>query len=228
MPRAMNDQRPIRIALADDHPVFRHGVADLLANTGGIEIVASVDTGLDAVQAISSLSPDIAILDFAMPDMNGVAVIRKLVERQCQTRSIILSAYESRVYVDQAFEAGAGGYVLKRSAFLNIVQAVRAVVAGGIYVDAALPSRAAGHKAPMACQSHDDMQASLADREREILRFVAFGFTSKEIASHLGSTPKTVETQKARACGRLGINSRAQIVQFAIMQGWLQGSIPVR
>jgi DNA-binding NarL/FixJ family response regulator len=72
------------------------------------------------------------------------------------------------------------------------------------------------------------MQSQLADREREILRFVAFGFTSKEIASHLGSTPKTVETQKSRACGRLGINSRAQIVQFAIMQGWLQGSIPIR
>lgn len=222
----MTDQCPIRIALADDHPVFRHGVADLLAATGEVEIVASVDTGLEAVRAIAELSPDIAILDMAMPDVNGVAVIRKMVERRSPTRAIILSVYESRVYVDRAFEAGAGGYVLKRSAFLNIVQAVRAVRAGGIYTDPALPARPAGHKAPMACHSHDDLQSWLADREREILRFVAYGFTSKEIAGHLGSTPKTVETQKARACGKLGINSRAQIVQFAILQGWLQGEIP--
>lgn len=223
----MTDQRTIRIALADDHPVFRHGVADLLANTGEVEIVASVDTGIDAVRAITDLTPDVAILDLAMPDMNGVAVIRKLVERHSPTRAIILSVYESRVYVDQAFEAGACGYVLKRSAFLNIVQAVRAVRAGGTYTDPALPARPAGYKAPMACQSHDDMQSWLADREKEILRFVAYGFTSKEIAGHLRSTPKTVETQKARACSKLGISSRAQIVQFAILQGWLQGEIPV-
>ncbi|MGU3359473.1 response regulator [Methylobacterium sp. M6A4_1b] len=224
----MSERSLIRAVLADDHPVFRHGVADLLAQTGEVVIVAAVDNGPAAVQATLELAPDIAILDLAMPELNGVAVIRRLGERQSPARTIILSVYESRVYVDQAFEAGAGGYVLKRSAFLNIAQAVRAVCAGGTYIDPCLPARSTGPHRLVAGPVHDEDRASLTDRERDILRFVAFGFTSKEVADRLGATAKAVETQKARACCRLGITSRAQIVQFAILQGWLQGDIPVR
>lgn len=224
----MPDRPPIRVVLADDHPVFRHGVADLLSNTGLVEIVASVDGGAVAVQAIADLSPDIAILDLAMPDMNGVAVIRTLVERRSRTRAIILSVYESRVYVDQAFEAGACGYVLKRSAFLNIVQAVEAVRAGGSYVDPLLPGLGSAHPSPVAWPHAHDGKPSLTEREREILRSVAYGYTSKEIGSQVGVTAKAIEAQKGRACCKLGITSRAQIVQFAILQGWLQGEIPVR
>nr|WP_283205834.1 response regulator transcription factor [Methylobacterium cerastii] len=227
MPPTMPDRAAIRVVLADDHPVFRHGVADLLAGTGEVEIVASVDTGTTAVQAVTELVPDIAILDLAMPDMNGVTVIRKLVERGSPSRAIILSVYESRVYVDQAFEAGAGGYVLKRSAFLNIVQAVQAVRSGGTYVDPLLPGHGVGRGRVVAVPS-DEAQNSITARESEILRFVAYGYTSKEIAGRVGVTSKAVEAQKARACCRLGINSRAQIVQFAILQGWLQGEMTLR
>jgi DNA-binding NarL/FixJ family response regulator len=211
--------------LADDHPVFRHGVANLLAETGEVEVVASVDTGAAAVQAVVDLAPDVAILDLAMPEMNGVTAIRRLVERGARARAIILSVYESRVYVEQAFEAGACGYVLKRSAFLYIVQAVQAVRAGGTYLDPLLPGHGVGHARPAAGQPCHDAKAPLTEREAEILRHVAFGFTGKEIAGRLGSTPKAVETQKARACLRLGIGSRAQIVQFAILRGWLQAEI---
>ncbi|GJD74019.1 response regulator transcription factor [Methylobacterium goesingense] len=224
----MVERARIRAVLADDHPVFRHGVADLLSGTGEVEIVASVENGSAAVQAVMELMPDVAILDLAMPELNGVAVIRRLVERHSPARTMILSVYESRVYVDQAFEAGASGYVLKRSAFLNIAQAVRAVFAGGTYTDPSLPARSLGPHRPVAGPVHDDDQAILTERERDILRFVAFGFTSKEVAIRLGATPKAVETQKARACCRLGITSRAHIVQYAIFQGWLQGEIPVR
>ncbi|GEP10200.1 response regulator [Methylobacterium gnaphalii] len=224
----MLERALIRTVLADDHPVFRHGVADLLTQTGEVDIVASVDNGTAAVQAVTELAPDVAILDLAMPELNGVAVIRKLAERQSQVRTIILSVYESRIYIDQALDAGAGGYVLKRSAFPNIAQAVRAVCAGGTYIDPFLPARSTGPRRLPATFIHDEERASLTEREREILRFVAFGFTSKEVADRLGATAKAVETQKARACCRLGITSRAQIVQFAILQGWLQGDIPVR
>lgn len=217
----------IRVVLADDHPVFRHGVADLLAGSGEIEVVASVDTGAAAVRAVTDLAPDIAILDLAMPEMNGVAAIRKLAENKSPTRSLILSVYESRVYVEQAFEAGACGYVLKRSAFTNIAQAVRAVRAGGIYFDPSLPGHGSGsgHVRASPNLPRRDAVGPLAEREMEILRFVAYGFTSKEIAGRLAISPKAVEAQKARACGRLGIGSRAQVVQFAILQGWLQGEI---
>ncbi|KQT13247.1 two-component system response regulator [Methylobacterium sp. Leaf399] len=224
----MLERAMIRAVLADDHPVFRHGVADLLADTGEVEIVASVENGTAAVQAAIDHVPDIAILDLAMPEMNGVAVIRRLVERGSPARTIILSVYESRVYVDQAFEAGASGYVLKRSAFTSIVQAVRAVHAGGTYTDPSLPARSIGPHRPVASPIHESMHSPLTEREGDILRFVAFGFTSKEVAIRLGATPKAVEIQKARVCSRLGITSRAQIVQFAILQGWLQGEIPVR
>lgn len=218
----------IRVVLADDHPVFRHGVADLLAGTGMVDVLASVDTGTAALQAIAELAPDIAILDIAMPEMNGVAVVRSFPERGAGTRAIILSVYESRVYVDQAFEAGAWGYVCKRSAFQNIAQAVMAVSAGGTYVDPLLPARTIPHQRHRSGPTPDEGAAKLGETEKDILRHVAFGFTSKEIAGRLRSTTKTVETQKSRACVRLGITTRAQIVQFAILQGWLSGDIPLR
>jgi DNA-binding NarL/FixJ family response regulator len=218
----------IRAVLADDHPVFRYGVAELLAASGEVDILASVDTGTAAVQAIAEHDPDIAILDIAMPEMNGVAVVRRLVEQGSRTRAIMLSVYESRIYVDQAIEAGALGYVFKRSAFQNIAQAVRVVSAGRSYIDPLLPPRSVSHARHEAGVVHDEGKVRLAERERDILRFVAFGFTSKEIAVSLNSTTKTIETQKARTCIRLGLSTRAQIVQFAILQGWLQGEIPLR
>ena len=222
MPEAL-----VRAVLADDHPVFRYGVANLLAASGGIEVVASVENGSAALQAILQHAPDIAILDIAMPVMNGVAVVRGLAKAGSPTRAIMLSVYESRVYVDQAFQAGARGYVVKRSAFQSIVQAVRAVHAGGLYLDPALPERSDPdrHGPP---RIDEGAGGALNARERDILRLVAFGFTSKEVADQLAVTPKAVETQKARACAKLGIASRAQVVQFAILQGWLQGEIPAR
>lgn len=224
----MRDRTVIRAVLADDHPVFRHGVADLLVATGEVDIVASVDTGTAAVRAVMDHVPDIAILDLAMPEMNGVAVVRKLAERGSPTRVIMLSVYESRVYVEQAFEAGACGYVFKRSAFQNIAQAVRAVSVGGTYLDPLLPGRNVANHHSNSDLLHEAGKHPLTEREKEILRFVAFGFTSKEVAAHLNSHMKTIETLKSRACCRLGITSRAQIVQFAILQGWLQGEMPLR
>ena len=217
-------ERRIRAVLADDHPVFRHGVADLVASE--VEVVASVDTGQAAVAAIAEHVPDLAIIDLAMPGMNGVAAIRQIVRLGQPPRCLMLSVYESRVYVEQAFEAGARGYVLKRSAFQNILHAVRAVHAGGIYLDTSLAGRSMAKRDAMA--EGEGTEASLSDREGQVLRLVAFGFTSKEIANQLAVTTKAVESQKARACAKLGITSRAQVVQFAILQGWLQGEIPIR
>ncbi len=188
----------IHVVLADDHPVFRHGVMSLIADSGESVVVASVETGAAAYRAIVQYEPDVAILDINMPEMNGVTVLRNLARTATRTQAIMLSVYESRVYVDQAFEAGARGYVLKRSAFQNIASAVRAVHAGGIYLDPALPERTASHRR-LSSNVDEAACSTLNEREREILRFVAFGFTSKEVADRLGATPKAIETQKARA-----------------------------
>lgn len=217
----------IQVVLADDHPVFRHGVKSLIADSGEIVVVASVETGAAAYRAIVEHEPDVAVLDINMPEMNGVTVVRNLLKSGSRTRAIMLSVYESRVYVDQSFEAGARGYVLKRSAFQNIASAVRAVHEGGIYLDPALPERTVPHRL-LHASVDESASSTLSEREKDILRFVAFGFTSKEVADRLGATPKAIETQKARACLKLGLTSRAQIVQFAILQGWLHGEIPVR
>lgn len=217
----------IQVVLADDHPVFRHGVKSLISDSGEIVVVASVETGAAAYRAIVQHEPDVAVLDINMPEMNGVTVVRNLHKSGSRTRAIMLSVYESRVYVDQSFEAGARGYVLKRSAFQNIASAVRAVHEGGIYLDPALPERTVPHRL-LHASVDESASSTLSEREKDILRFVAFGFTSKEVADRLGATPKAIETQKARACLKLGLTSRAQIVQFAILQGWLHGEIPVR
>jgi DNA-binding NarL/FixJ family response regulator len=218
------ERERIRTVLADDHPVFRHGVADLLVPE--VDVVASVDDGAAAVAAVEEHRPDLVILDLAMPSVNGVAAVRRIMGLGRPPRCMMLSVYESRVYVEQALGAGARGYVLKRSAFQNILQAVRAVHAGGVYLDPALTWRGAGRRA--AAAECDASSPELSDREGQVLRLVAFGFTSKEIADQLSVTTKAVESQKARACAKLGIASRAQVVQFAMLQGWLQGEIPVR
>lgn len=213
----------IRVILADDHPVFRHGVADLLASE--VEVVASVDTGTAAVAAVAQHSPDLAVLDVAMPGLNGVAALRQIAQMPHPTRCLMLSVYESRVYVEQAFDAGAKGYVLKRSAFQNILQAVRTVYMGGIYLDPSFAWRDMADRRAAAAYKNEG--SGLSDSEEQVLRLAAFGFTSKEIADQLALTTKAVESQKARASAKLGIASRAQIVQFAILQGWLQGEIPI-
>lgn len=214
----------IRIVLADDHPMLITGVSSLIAEAGDMQLVGTASTGGAAVRLIVEVKPDIAVLDIAMPDLNGIAVARQLALAGCRTPVIILSGHESRIYVTQSLSAGARGYLLKRTTGENLLHAIRSVHGGGLYLDPAIADRhvpSGGPGRPARTSPARTGAVQLTDRETEVLRLVALGFTNKEIAAELGVTSKSIETYKARASDKLGLRSRAKIVQYAILRGWL-------
>ncbi|MCJ2077303.1 response regulator transcription factor [Methylobacterium sp. E-016] len=217
------DTRPIRITLIDDHPLFRRGVRSLLEHEPDIEVVAESENGVAGLRILGDKRPDLVILDVSMPDLNGIAVARQMRRLDLDTRVLMLSMSEERSTVQQALAAGAMGYVLKRSASDNLIHAVRAVHRGGLYIDPVIAER---HLLPSITvaplRENEHAPNGLSEREREVVRLVAFGFTSKEISVKLGISSKSVEKFKARACEKLEIRSRAAMVRYAVIQDWLR------
>ncbi|MET7245580.1 response regulator transcription factor [Methylobacterium sp. EM32] len=209
--------------IADDHPVFLAGIYMLLTKAADIEIVGEANTGRRALALILETRPDIALLDISMPEMHGIAVTKRLVSEAVPTHVVLLSAHDDPTYVRQALGAGARGYVLKNSAGDNLTQAIRAVSNGGLYLDPAIAERclpASDLVGPRTSGSVERGALPLTDRERDVIRLIALGFTNKEVAAKLGVTTKSVETYKTRASEKLDLRSRSKIVQYAILQGW--------
>lgn len=209
-----------RIVLADDHPIVLNGLRNLVRSEKDFELVGEAASGLAALKVIRDTRPDIAILDISMPELNGIALCRRLAGEMPALRLLLLTLHEDRAYLNQALEAGVQGYVLKRSAAENLVQAVRAVMGGGVYIDPAIVGRVFARK--RAGTPADKTAApSLTDREGEVLKLAALGFTNKEIASRLDIGVKSVETYKSRGLEKLGLRTRAELVRYASGEGWL-------
>jgi DNA-binding NarL/FixJ family response regulator len=210
-----------RIVLADDHPIFLSGLRNLLQAEADMEVVGEASSGLAALRVIRDKSPDVGIVDISMPELNGIVLSRRLVQEMPSLRIIVLTLNEDRAYVKQALDAGVQGYVFKRSAAENLVQAIRAVVVGGLYVDPAIAQRMFADPKRSRRTTAAVSAPQLTDREAEVLRMVALGFTNKEIARRLDIGIKSVETYKARGFEKLGLRTRAELVRYASAQGWL-------
>lgn len=210
-----------RIVLCDDHPILLAGLRKLVESESDLELVGEATSGLAALRLIRTTRPDIAILDISMPELNGVLLARRLAEEQPATRLMILTLHEERAYLKQALDAGVRGYVLKRSAAENLVQAIRAVVVGGRYVDPALTDLLEGSTARSGRAIGRTIVPELTEREAEVLKLTAFGFTTKETALRLDVGIKSIETYKARGLEKLGLKTRAELVRYASAQGWL-------
>ena len=211
--------RPVRIALVDDHPVVLAGIRALLQGVPEVELVGEANTGVTGLKAICDCSPDIAVIDLSLPDISGMELAR-LIRRQCpHVKVIALTVHEDRAYVHPVLEAGAKGYLLKRSAADELLRAIRAVNQGDIYLDPTIAEKAAV-TAPAPAASNED-SGELSRREEDVLRLVAQGFSNKQIAGQLEVSVKSVETYKARAAEKKGLRSRADIVRYGIKQGWL-------
>lgn len=209
----------LRVALADDHPVVLAGVKSLLQETPDLEVVGHATTGLTALALIVATSPDVAVIDISMPDLNGIELARH-VARDCPAvRLVALTMHEDQAYLQQMLAAGARGYLLKRSAAEELVRAVRAVAAGGLFLDPAIAG-----KAVPATSNVANSGAALSAREEDVLRHTAQGLSNKEIGSRLDISTKTVETYKARAVAKLALRSRSEIVRYAARFGWLGGT----
>ncbi len=205
--------RKASIVLADDHPFILLALKQLIAAEADLELVGEAATGIDALSLIRSIVPDVAVIDVGMPGMNGILLTRKIREERPAVKVLILTAHEDEGHVKQALSAGACGFILKRSATTTLIPAVRAALTGGTFVDPLVSSRGS--------QGGTAGAVELSPREREVLRLTALGHGTKEIAQSMAIGSKSVETYRSRAIEKLGLKSRAEIVQFALSEGWL-------
>jgi DNA-binding NarL/FixJ family response regulator len=211
-----------RIVLADDHPIVLDGLRNLIRAERDFELVGEAASGLSALKIIREQRPDVAVLDISMPELNGIVLCRRLAGELPALKLLVLTLHEDRAYLNQALEAGVRGYVLKRSAVENLVQAVRAVMVGGLYIDPAIVGRVFESKqVNKRLAARKGVAPALTDREADVLKMAALGFTNKEIASRLDVGVKSIETYKARGLEKLGLKTRAELVRYASGQGWL-------
>ena len=206
----------IRILIADDHAVVAEGLKHLVEAQSDLEVVATVGDGREAVRVAKETEPDVVLMDLSMPELNGADAARAIIDQRPECRVIVLSMYAEREYVRRALKAGASGYVVKRSAAKEVVEAIRAVYAGQRYLS---PRIADVVIDDYAGDERDDPLARLSAREREVLQLLAEGHTGAQIAERLSLSQKTVETYRARLVEKLGIRDVAGLVRFAIQRG---------
>jgi DNA-binding NarL/FixJ family response regulator len=206
----------IRVLIADDHGVVAEGLKHLVEAQPDMKVIACVGDGREAVRLAGEARPDVVLMDLSMPELNGAEATRAIVQRDPKCRVIVLSMYSEREYVRRALKAGAAGYVVKRSAAKELVDAIRAAHAGERYLSARVADVVL--ESPAGADS-DDPLAKLSAREREVLQLIAEGRTGAEIAERLALSQKTVETYRARLIEKLGIRDVPGLVRFAIQCG---------
>jgi DNA-binding NarL/FixJ family response regulator len=210
----------VRVLLADDHVTVRRGLKLLIEEQPDMVVVAEVSDGQEAVQRALELRPDVVVMDISMPGTNGLVATRSLKKAQPGTAIITLTRHADDAYLQELLRAGVSGYVLKQSAPNELLQAIRAVANGGQYLDSALTSRVTAAYAGRDGRA-EKTAATLSEREAEVLRLIASGYSNKEIAAKLDLSVKTVEAHKANAMRKLGLTGRIDIVKYAVLQGWL-------
>ncbi len=213
---------PVRILMVDDHPVVLAGLKALVGADPDFAVVGEARDGHTALRMALELTPDVVVLDISLPEMNGIELAAALRAQRPQIRLLVLTVHEERAYLRQLLEQGVGGYLLKRSAADELPRAIRAVAAGGTYLDPAIAGKVVGGLARGATHGQGGQAAELSERESDVLRLVAGGHSNKAISSRLGISVKTVETYKARAMEKLGFRSRVDVVRYAADQGWLR------
>jgi len=209
------------IVLADDHPVVRQGLRALLEAEPDFRVTGEASDGLEAVQLVKRLQPNVLVLDLMMPGLNGLEVTRQVRQRSSETRVVILSMYSNEGYVLEALRNGATGYVLKDAAGVELVQAVRAVATGKRYLSPPLSELAIEVYVQKAKATPPDRYEMLTTREREVLHLAAEGCTSTEMAARLGISPRTAETHRANLMGKLGLRTQTDLIRYALQRGIL-------
>jgi two-component system, NarL family, response regulator NreC len=211
---------PLRVLLADDHTLFRHGITNLLTSEPDIRVVGEAANGGAAVEKAVELRPDLVLMDVGMPGLSSFEAARQIKKNRPETKILFLTMYDDEDYLVESMEAGASGYVLKDSPALQLVAAIRDVCRGGSYLSPRMLSqlvddfrgriKGSGARQPRF--------ATLTSREREVLKILAEGLSVKEIASDLNLSAKTVEAHKFNLMRKLDIHNKAQLVQYAIQK----------
>ncbi|MBI4552825.1 MAG: response regulator transcription factor [Candidatus Latescibacteria bacterium] len=213
----------IRILLADDHAVLRAGLRLLLNAEPDMTVVGEAATGAEAVELAKSLHPDVVLMDLKMPGLGGVEATRYLKREVLHVKVLILTMHDDEGYLRQALRAGASGYVLKKAADTDLVAALRAVYRGETPIDPSMAKVLVEEYLEPGCRLNGLTEAKrkLTDREREVLTMLAQGFTNRQVADRLFVSVKTIETHRARIMEKLDFRTRAELVQYALQQGFL-------
>lgn len=213
----------IKILIAEDHETVREGLKMIVNAQKDLEVVAEAGDGREAIRLAEELKPDIVLMDVSMPKLNGLIATAKLKRIAPAIKILTLTRHTDGAYLQELLQAGVSGYVLKQSAAADLIRAIRAVASGNKYLDPAIAGvvfdRYAGKNKKLRGEIIGE---PLTEREREVLREIAWGFSNKEIADKMDISVKTVESHKAVALQKLGIRRRNDIVRYAILQGWLQ------
>jgi DNA-binding NarL/FixJ family response regulator len=212
----------IRVILADDHAVVRAGLKAVLSSAKDIEVIGEAKTGSEAVALVERFKPEVVVMDLSMPDLDGTAATKQIVDRKLPTKVLVLTMHAEEDYLVPLMEAGAAGYLVKSAADRELVDAVRAIAHGDVYVRPAAARVLAKNltkKDPE--KANRERFEKLTQREQDVLRLVAQGFSAPEIGERLYISPKTVDTYKQRIQEKLGLAHRSDYVQFALKLGLL-------
>ena len=210
----------IRVLVADDHAIIRDGLRVMLGNQLDMEVVGIAANGREAIRLVEEVEPDVVVMDISMPELNGIEAIQQMLPRHPHLNVVVLSIHETKPYVYRTLKAGAKGYLIKETAGLEVLDAVRAVHRGERYLSqriADLLSDASFRNLEISLEI--SRLETLSSREREILQLVAEGKTSQQIAESLSISPKTVDTYRSRLMRKIGVEDVAGIVRFAIQYG---------
>lgn len=210
----------LRVFLADDHETVREGLKMIINGQSDMEVVGEASDGQAALAGIPLFTPDVVLMDISMPGMNGLQATKKIKTQFPQTRVVMLTRHGDQGYVQELLRAGASGYVLKQSAATELLRAIRTVAEGHNFLDPAITEQVvSGYAGRLDRGEHTP--ASLSDRETEVLKAIARGYSNKEIAARMNLSVKTIEAHKANSMKKLGLRGRIDIVSYAVLQGWL-------
>jgi len=221
---------PARILLVDDHAVLREGLRYLLDQQEDLEVVGEASNGVEALSKIQALKPDLVLMDIAMPEMDGLEATRRIKATAPETRVLVLTQHDNREYILPLLQAGASGYVLKRSGGREVINAIRQVLQHGIFLEAGVTQQllegitAPDHHSRETAQNAHAEQPRLTGRELQVLRMLMQGMSNKEIARRIGISPKTVSVHRSNMMMKLGVGSAIELVRYAEKKGLLDDS----
>jgi len=210
----------IRVLVVDDHTIVRDGVCALLALAGDIQVVGEAANGSEALKVIGELEPDVVLMDIAMPVMGGLEATRRIRREFPRTRVLVLTQYDDKEYVFPVIESGASGFISKTAASSELTVGIRSVYQGDSYLSPSVARLLVeDFQQEAGGRTRQDPYEQLTDRERDVLKLLAEGYTTQEVADTLVITPKTVEGHKTKLMSKLGIHNRIDLVKYALRKG---------
>ncbi len=209
----------IRILLVDDHKILRDGICSLVKGYDDMEVIGEAADGRSALRLVQELSPDVVIMDISMPDLNGIDATRRITADYPKVKVIALSMHYDKQFVSEIFKAGAAGYLIKDSAFDELEHAVRVVMQNKTYINPQIASLVVESLVTQSSTSNHKAFSLLTEREREVLQLIAEGKSTKQIASDLNVSAKTVESHRRQVMGKLNIRNVAELTKYAIREG---------